>query len=112
MIRAKNEHGYVYIYSKYTVSRFTDNQTETLYLCSVPYHVGLIALKEDEIFDIVVLKDNYIHLSKIESGYRQNDIMHPVLYDIYSDNWENYESIVEGVYDAWLLFEEKLGHRP
>ena len=110
MIRAisKYANDFIYVYSIYEC----DNNIGNYYLASCSNHQGLISYRESEIYNIEVLKDNYISLKNFNMSSGLNDKMHPVLFNFLKDDWETYEGIIEGQLEAWLEFQKKLGHRP
>ena len=114
MIRAidKMNKSFVYIYYIYEAYNHIENKICTYYLCSCENYVGLLAMREDEIERLEVLKENYIRINESDASASVNDLIHPALYFLLEEHWKVYEGVVEGVLESWLVFEKELGHRP
>lgn len=114
MIRAlsKFDNTYIYIYYIYEAQNYANDKVDVYYLSSTSNNNGLIVFHSNDIENIEILNNNYIHLKDLDFTAGDKDIIHPVLYDFLKNNWEKYEGIVEGQIEPWLEFEGKLGHRP
>lgn len=108
MIRAKvkNSQKFIYIYQIYYQEKYKEDFCWH-FLVSLPMTLGLRVMYLDEVYDIKNIdrqgSKNIIDLYEYQ---------HPVLKKILDEDWELYNDIIEGVDKAWLVFEEKLGHRP
>ncbi len=106
MIRAKDRtnKNFLYIYSMYYTEDYSRGDMVWHLLCSEKNHSGFRVFILDEVIDVQVINENQMTFP--------SEYIHPLLEKILNDNWELYNSIVEGNEESWAYFEELLGYRP